>query len=717
MQEVTIQLRVKHILQRICSESDYITVTEVARGLGISSRTVLRELPAVEDWLAKKGCQLEKKAGVGIKVNGSREDRRQIMELLGEEKEERIYTPKERQTIICSELLQNQDPVKIYTFTRILNITEGTVCNDLDKVEEWLNRHSLTLVRKQGLGVYIAGEEADIRKAMISFIYENMNENCLLGLLGENITQQPVPVSNTELIARNRLLNLLNNDTLHQLEELVRRMEEDIGQKLADSAYVGLIVHLAIAIQRIIKNEDIVMNPRFMEELKRGKEYAAAAKLALGMGRLFGIRIPEDEIGYIAMHIKGTKNGVITGDAGHAMHTGHNVIEDEDLVKLANEIITVAEAETGKFLSQNENLLTGLVNHLGPALSRLRMNLEIRNPLYEDIRIHYPQLLALAGKCVAGVEQQVGMKIPEPEIGYIAMHLGAAIEKNEVPSKRIFRAVIACATGIGTSRLLATKIENEFENIHIIRVTSVLDIEESWLREQGIEFIIATVGIEKCGVPVVIVNPLLLEADKLIITRLLEQLKTTDTVQSQFRKKTLNLKDKMRELNYYGQAVTEVLDHFFVKENSKAENIDALISEVSRDLPLSAANRGKLEAALKEREAKGGTYIAERGILLLHCRTEAVDQLYFGVIKLGKDVLSTNLKEVKAGARIGIVIVAPENCNKYLLEAVSFVNGMIIDKPELISTLTNGVSEDALDELSNILDQFYKLKHHKYFLD
>jgi hypothetical protein len=42
MPEVTIQLRVKNILQRICSEADYITVTEVARDLDVSSRTCLR---------------------------------------------------------------------------------------------------------------------------------------------------------------------------------------------------------------------------------------------------------------------------------------------------------------------------------------------------------------------------------------------------------------------------------------------------------------------------------------------------------------------------------------------------------------------------------------------------------------------------------------------------------------------------------------------------
>jgi mannitol operon transcriptional antiterminator len=707
MPEVIIQLRVKNILQCICSEDDYITVTEVARDLGVSSRTVLRELPAVETWLTQRGCKLEKKAGVGIKVIADCDGRNRIMRSLREAKEERIYTPRERQTIICSELLQNQEPVKLYAFTRILNITEGTVSKDLDKIEEWLNQHRLSLVRKQGLGVYIEGEEDDIRKCMISLIYENINENYLLGLLRENISQYQAPISTTELIARNRLLNLVNNDTLHQLEELVRNAEADIGQKLADSAYVGLIVHLAIAIQRIAKNEDIIMDPRFMEELRQSREYSIARKLARRIESIFAISIPEDEIGYITMHIKGTKNGVLSADSApdHA--------EDGNLAELVNEIIGVAEAETGKFLSRNDKLCSGLINHLRPALSRLRMKLEIRNPLCEAVKTHYPHLMQLAGKCAEVVERYAGIPIPEPEIAYIAMHLGAAIEQNEVASRRVYRAVIACATGIGTSRLLAAKIENEFENIQIVEVTSALQIKADWLREQGIEFIISTVGIEQCPIPVVIVNPLLLEADKQNLIHLLEQVKTNFAGLPHFRKKTSDLKAKMQELNHYGEAVTEILDNFFVKANSQAGDIDSLIGEVCNDLYLKGADRNKLELALREREAKGGTYIAEHGILLLHCRTEAVKQLYFGAVKLRCDPQFTI--GPSEAAQLAIVIIAPANCTRYVLEAISFVNGMIIEKSGFIGLLLHGTAADACDELSHILDEFYRLKHNKYF--
>lgn len=704
--DTRINLRVKNILKKIFSTSDYITVTAIAKELGISNRTILRELPAAEKWLLNTGCRLEKKSGVGIRAIGKPEDKNNLINLLDEEKEEKLYTPKERQTIICSELLQNQEPVKLYTFTRILDVAEATVSNDLDKLEEWLGKQEVTLVRKPGLGVYIEGEEDNIRKCMINLIYENINENHLLGLIRKNISKEQVPVSNTELIARSRLLNLVNGNTIHQLEKLVHQAEERIGYNLADSAVVGLIVHLAIAVQRIRKNEDIVIDKKFMEELKNSEEYTVAEKLAHEIEDIFDIKVPSDEIGYITMHIKGSKN-IKTNEKGSG-----NLIGSNELVELSREIIRIAENETGKFLSQNEKLLTGLTNHLGPAINRLKMNLEIRNPLYTQIKTHYPDLMILAEKCIKVVEEYIDIKMPDTEIAYIAMHLGAAIEKSKVSPKRVFRAAIACATGIGTSRLLATRIEKEYDNIEVAGTVSMFNINNNWLKEKGIELIISTVVLDECSVPVVVVNPLLFQEDKARIDALLEEVRNTCPNQPTGKKKTLNFKEKMFELNCYNNAITEILDNFFYIGDTQAEDVSQLINDISRMACSSEEDREQLVKDMEEREEKGGTFIPEYGIKLLHCRTKAVSQIHFGIIKLNKDIKTKG--NIKERAELAMVAVAPEGSSKYMLETISHVNGILVDQPEFIRILKDGSKEDIFDELCSILEEYYNEKNNKY---
>ncbi len=708
MQDAKINVRLKNILQRICNESDYVTITAIAKDLGVSGKTVLRELPAVEKWLERKGWRLDKKTGVGIRVNGSLEERKNIMRLLGQEIEEKFYTPRERQIIIISELLQNQEPVKLYSFTGILKVTEGTISNDLDKAEEWFKKYEITLVRKQGLGVYIEGEEKNIRKCMINLIYENTDDNHLLGLIRNNISKVSVPVNGAELIIRSRLLNLIDGDILKNLETLVHNAEERIGYKLADSAYVGLIVHLAIAIQRIGKKEDIRMEKPFLEELKSSREYSIAERLALDMEAMFDLRIPEDEIGYITMHIKGSKNRD-TGEKDMSKTIGNF-----ELVKLSKEMIKLAENETGRFLAHNERLLIGLVNHLGPTISRLKMNLEIRNPLLEEIKEYYPHLLKVARKCVAVVEKYIGIKMPESEIAYIAMHLGAAIETSEAVPKRIYRAAIACATGIGTSRLLATRIEKEYEHIQIVDVISTLHIEEKWLREKGVEFIISTVGMEESSVPVVVVNPLVFEEDKTRIENLLSSLKNTASPPSASKRKTLQLREKISVLNDYGKAIMEVLDHFFLQKDSASESIQDMIHEASRIVAQDTAKAEKLASALKAREEKGSTFITGHGVLLLHCRTDAVDALHFGVIKVDRELYCINGREEEEKVVLGVIMLAPETCNKNFMETISHVSKMLIERPAFTKLLKNGTKDEAFYELSAILEEFYKHKCSKY---
>ena len=87
--------------------------------------------------------------------------------------------------------------------------------------------------------------------------------------------------------------------------------------------------------------------------------------------------------------------------------------------------------------------------------------MDIRNPLLEDMQKHYPELLEISRKCVKDLEHELDLVLPESELAYIAMHLGAAIEDSDQLSKIEHRILIACPTGMGTSRMLASRIKKK----------------------------------------------------------------------------------------------------------------------------------------------------------------------------------------------------------------------------------------------------------------
>lgn len=89
------------------------------------------------------------------------------------------------------------------------------------------------------------------------------------------------------------------------INDLVQLIETKKGITVPKESmdYIRLITHLRYAIERVLQGK--VANNPFLEALK--KDHREAYDLALEMGRLMGsylnMDIPEDEIGYMTMHL------------------------------------------------------------------------------------------------------------------------------------------------------------------------------------------------------------------------------------------------------------------------------------------------------------------------------------------------------------------------------------------------------------------------------
>ena len=137
-----------------------------------------------------------------------------------------------------------------------------------------------------------------------------------------------------------------------------------------------------------------------------------------GWGRN-SLSVPEAEIGYITMHLLGARSA--------ALPTGAGRVDNFRLVQIAQSIMRLAGEKSGAPLLRSRTLLTGLVNHLAPALHRLKLGMDIRNPLLAQMEAEHPELMSLARHAVRAMEEEAGAPLPADEIAYIAMHLGAAL--------------------------------------------------------------------------------------------------------------------------------------------------------------------------------------------------------------------------------------------------------------------------------------------------
>ena len=697
--------RVLAAVRLLCESEDlHMKAGEIADALGVSAKTISRELPRMESLLGEYGLRLEKKAGSGLWLEGGSKGLAALREFLSRHTDTPAYTPEERRSIIMGRLLPSEEPVKLFSLASLLKVTDGTISNDLDKLEPWFRQHALKLVRKPGLGVYVEGAEQDLRRAIIRYIYENMGEGELLSLAYENLRGEEGKKTSG---AAGHLLKLVKEEVIRKLEGIVRDSETRLGYHLSDNAFIGLVVHLSLAVERMKKQDRIRMEEGFLADLRKKKEFRTASVLAEEIAAAFEIEVPEDEIGYIAMHLLGARSRYREKSMGTI-----SVMDNFHLVRMAKGIMKRASLEAGRDVERNHSLLAGLVNHLGPSVSRIKMNMDIRNPLLSEMKEHYPELMELSRKAVADMEKELGTRLPDSEVAYIAMHLGAALADTEEFRQAQHAVVVACPTGMGTSMLLASRIRQHYGNIRIVDQVSTLSLGKEYAHRQDVEFIISTVPVPNASLPVVVVSPVLGAED---IRRIDLELRHQNEIflkeASDISPQKKDFREALGAMAEYDRAILAILDRFFFREGEAKSIAEAcrMAGELASGDPLA---QNEISQALLERENKASTILTGNHMVLLHCRSSFIRDIRMGILHLGSGFRYPEPSGEEV--RTAIVLLAPQEATAGAMETIGHISSVLLDRWGLIEVLHEGDRERIEEELVKIFREFYQEKYREW---
>ena len=679
-----------------------ITISEVAQGLNISTRTVLRDMSSIENWLDENDFKFVKKPGVGIYLDETLDNKQFIIELLQEETIEKNYTKEERKRFILSNLLTSSEPIKSYYFYKSLKISEGTLNNDFIDIEEWLNKFSIKLIRKPGTGVYIEGLEKNIRNAQVDLIYNSCEEQELMNIVknvGNNIQTSGV----IEISSENRLLNLIDKSIIKKVENSLSEVIKDINLKISDSSFIGLVVHISLAVQRLKNGEKISMEEDVLKELQCIEQFKIATKIAEQIGEEFEINVPIEEIGYITMHLRGSKMRLET--------KGHNfTLDDVELMNISKNLIELAEDEFKIDFIKDTKLLNDLVNHLGPSLCRIKMGMDIRNPLLEEIKTHYKDVYDGVANIVYIIKEKLDIdEIPESEIGYLAMHFGASIERNLMEDVEI-KAVACCPTGIGTSRFLMTKLNKKFSNLNMVDTISAINIDDEYLRGQNIDLIISTVELDS-SIDHIVVSPLLNLEDVKSIRHILRNIAKNKVFKNNIREKELenkkqeNLVDKNEVMDFMTMSgnLVEFFKSIEVHEDVDCDDVEELVNYSSFIFADDSKSALKIQRDLKRRINISTPFVDGIEIALLHCMTEEITNIRYASIRLSKEIMIDKENKTK----YALLMLIPKEAKTYQREILSKISENLIENDEFVNCIKFGNKEEIKESFKSIVLDFY----------
>ncbi|CEN81780.1 PTS operon transcription antiterminator [[Clostridium] sordellii] len=139
-----------------------------------------------------------------------------------------------------------------------------------------------------------------------------------------------------------------------------------------------------------------------------------------------------------------------------------------------------------------------------------------------EIKLKYPFAFELATIAKTTLEKDLDLEIDENETANIAIHIGGALQRShENINEKSLKAIIVCASGVGTSMLIKAKLEAKFDKkIEILKVIPSYLIE--YVKVLDVDFIIATVPVNIKDIPVINVSPFLDDKEIKIIEKFLD---------------------------------------------------------------------------------------------------------------------------------------------------------------------------------------------------
>ena len=676
-------VRQKFILNNLI-EKGPLTVKGLSQQIDVSERTILREVSSINVWLKQHRLRISDRGG-RLHIIGGQKDINTIRELFDRVPLLWLLTQEQRQVLITAQLLLSHEPIKSAYFSCQFNVVEGTVIFYLDKIESWLRTKNLKLIRRRGYGLEIIGSCWNKRNAFVELLYNYKSISELLAFLYENnndyslhaffsVTFGEELVSNVKTILK----------TLYSESKMLKNNDVD---------YFSAFIHMLLAIERTRSGMPIELPDYIVTDILNSNDYYFIKDVERIL-KENEIKLPDNELAYLAIHLTG--NSGIYKDDKVPKELGFDI---DDTIR---EIIYLINKRLNTGIECDNQLMAGLKQHLSPALYRLTMGLEVRNPVINEIKEYYRDLFYAVDYSCRHVFSKYNLIIPDNEIGYVTMHIGAAIERQQGIESRL-QVLIICPNGISTAKILLGKLKRKFPEIDGIDVCSLREMEGKI--HGNYDIILSTVEVSKrYDTDIIVISPFLPNRD---IDRIRTLIKSKTGESSSLKNIGSGaFKGEIAETEADFSAADNMLKNFKLR-NISSDSMEGMIKKIVYELFEFnlITETDKVEYQIRMREEKGSVVIPGSHVALIHIRTEEIDMPFVGVFRLENYIGMKSAGFSMENVDTILVMLARKNESDYILELLGRISASLVQEESVINILRFGDIKDIRNKLVEIINR------------
>ncbi|RIL46623.1 BglG family transcription antiterminator [Staphylococcus equorum] len=654
--------REKEIIEMLIKyHGQYVTIYDIAQHLAVSSRTIHRELKSIESFINTFNIKLERVTKKGIQLDADEHAVTSLKNVLSQQNTIDL-SQEEQKVIILYALIQAKEPIKQYGLAHEIGVSTQTLTKLLDELDIELEQYQLKLQKKRGEGIHLSGAESKKRELLSQLMVNNLNSTSVYSVIENHFVYQSINQSQ---------LAMVDMDKIFQVERILMDHLDQLPYSLTESSYLTLTVHIVLSIDRMLNGEYVALNDDIYNNVKDSFEHKVAAALALHLEHIYGVQFNQAEVTFITIHLRGAKR-----------KESVEVFKDnKDEARIDQLIHSVAKYSQQDFKDW-DTLSEGLKLHLIPAINRLNANIETYNPLTEMIKHKYPRLFESVHRGLSHIWPD--FNFPDSEIAFIVLHFGGAIQNQGSP---FYSVLVVCSSGIGTSRLLATRLQQTFSEIQKTTQASVGDLNE--LDPSQFDAIITTVDLD-ITTPYITVNPLLPDSDINHVAAFLNMQKDvqpSDTLDYTHQ----NIPDPEAKLSYIRKGL-ELIDSVYIDYIS-VSNWTNYLTETLLSHQIITDGQSFAEL-IKHHMDTQGFVLEPYPIAIPHLKNEIIQKPFILILILNEPIM---LKS---------------NQNDDL--SVNYLLNMFVPHDDTMSQLVSDISGKMVEHLDSI-DEF--MQHQEQLLD
>ena len=383
------------------------TSAEIANALQISTRSV-------KNYVDELNALYNKKIIISSR-NGYEINKLFSMSFIIDNDEEIIpQTTEERSFYIIKQfILKHNSHINLFDLCDDLCVSYSTIKSLIAKMNKTYQSYNIKFICKNDC-LQIIGNEKDIRRLINYIIHEE---------------------SKSAFIDTTRLKESFTNIDIDGLIQIVTETFENHHYYLNDFSATNLILHLVIIIERGIGGNQLDSGESNFT-IENNQENMLFIDLCNQLENKFKIHLNQFEQFEIYMLFKVSAN--------------FSLSTNEELRKIvSDEIISLTEYYIKEINSlymidlSKDNFTIPFSLHLKNLIFRAKENRYITNPLTDVIKMNSPIVFDIAIFMALDISERYNISINEDEIAFLAMHVGAEIERQNINKSKI-TAILLC---------------------------------------------------------------------------------------------------------------------------------------------------------------------------------------------------------------------------------------------------------------------------------